>query len=175
MAVKKSRIKSAAAAYTPQSKEQVSSDIKKIGDLQRELIRIETKINDEIAVITNRNTSAIETLKAELDMLQKGVQTWCEANRAEITDGGKTKTANLITGEISWRTRPDSVSIKGMELVIEMLKKLKLERFIRTKEEVNKEAILADKKAVEGVKGISIVSGKEIFAIAPFEQEIIDE
>ncbi|HFJ3367522.1 TPA: host-nuclease inhibitor Gam family protein [Salmonella enterica] len=171
MAKKVSRLKAAAASYTPQSKEQVSVDIKKIGDIQRELTRIEADANDQIAVIMNQNTPKIEALRAELDVLQKGVQTWCEANRNSITKGSS-KTANLITGEVSWRTKPDSVSIKGVELVLEALKKLKLDRFIRRKEEINKDAILADKKAVENIKGISIVSGKEVFSITPFEQEI---
>ncbi|EAU6991963.1 host-nuclease inhibitor Gam family protein [Salmonella enterica] len=171
MAKKVSRLKAAAASYTPQSKEQVSIDIKKIGDIQRELTRIEADANDQIAVIMNQNTPKIEALRAELDVLQKGVQTWCEANRSSITKGSS-KTANLITGEVAWRTKPDSVSIKGVELVLEALKKLKLDRFIRRKEEVNKDAILADKKAVENIKGISIVSGKEVFSITPFEQEI---
>ncbi|EDF8918458.1 host-nuclease inhibitor Gam family protein [Salmonella enterica] len=171
MAKKTSRLKAAAASYTPQSKEQVSVDIKKIGDIQRELTRIEADANDQIAVIMNQNTPKIEALRAELDVLQKGVQTWCEANRNSITKGSS-KTANLITGEVAWRTKPDSVSIKGAELVLEALKKLKLDRFIRRKEEINKDAILADKKAVENIKGISIVSGKEVFSITPFEQEI---
>ncbi|EBV7096516.1 host-nuclease inhibitor protein Gam [Salmonella enterica subsp. enterica serovar Oranienburg] len=171
MAKKVSRLKAAAASYTPQSKEQVSIDIKKIGDIQRELTRIEADANDQIAVIMNQNTPKIEALRAELDVLQKGVQTWCEANRSSITKGSS-KTANLITGEVAWRTKPDSVSIKGVELVLEALKKLKLDHFIRRKEEINKDAILADKKAVENIKGISIVSGKEVFSITPFEQEI---
>lgn len=171
MAKKVSRLKAAAASYTPQSREQVSTDIKKIGDIQRELTRIETDANDQIAVIMNRNTPTVEALRAELDVLKKGVQTWCEANRSNITKGSS-KTANLITGEVAWRTKPDSVSIKGVELVLEALKKLKLDRFIRRKEEVNKDAILADKKAVENIKGISIISGQEVFSITPFEQEI---
>ncbi|EDT3088935.1 host-nuclease inhibitor protein Gam [Salmonella enterica subsp. enterica serovar Newport] len=171
MAKSKSRLKAAAASYTPQSKEQVSVDIKKIGDIQRELTRIETDANDQIAVIMNQNTPKIEALRAELDVLQKGVQTWCEANRSTITKGDS-KTANLITGEVAWRKKPDSVSLKGVEIVIETLKKLKLDRFIRRKEEVNKDAILADREAVKGVTGISIVSGKETFSITPFEQEI---
>lgn len=171
MAKTKSRLKAAAASYTPQSREQVSVDIKKIGDIQRELTRIEADANDQIAVIMNQNTPKIEALRAELDVLQKGVQTWCEANRSSITKGSS-KTANLITGEVAWRTKPDSVSIKGVELVLEALKKLKLDRFIRRKEEVNKDAILADRKAVENIKGISVVSGKETFSITPFEQEI---
>ncbi|EKH8226180.1 host-nuclease inhibitor Gam family protein [Salmonella enterica] len=171
MAKSKSRLKAAAASYTPQSKEQVSVDIKKIGDIQRELTRIETDANDQIAVIMNHNTPKIEALRAELDVLQKGVQTWCEANRSSITKGDS-KTANLITGEVAWRKKPDSVNLKGVSIVIETLKKLKLDRFIRRKEEVNKDAILADKEAVKGITGISIVSGKETFSITPFEQEI---
>ncbi|ECI5744524.1 host-nuclease inhibitor protein Gam [Salmonella enterica subsp. enterica] len=171
MAKSKSRLKAAAASYTPQSKEQVSVDIKKIGDIQRELTRIETDANDQIAVIMNQNTPKIEALRAELDVLQKGVQTWCEANRSTITKGDS-KTANLITGEVAWRKKPDSVNLKGVEIVIETLKKLKLDRFIRCKEEVNKDAILTDREAVKGVTGISIVSGKETFSITPFEQEI---
>ncbi|EEK5000119.1 host-nuclease inhibitor protein Gam [Salmonella enterica] len=171
MAKSTSRLKAAAASYTPQSKEQVSADIKKIGDIQRELTRIETDANDQIAVIMGQNTPKIEALRAELDVLQKGVQTWCEANRSSITKGGS-KTANLITGEVAWRKNPDSVSIKGVKLVLETLKELKLNRFIRRKEEVNKDAILADREAVKGITGISIVSGKETFSITPFEQEI---
>ncbi|HIF3110330.1 TPA: host-nuclease inhibitor Gam family protein [Salmonella enterica] len=171
MAKKTSRLKAAAASYTPQSREQVSVDIKKIGDIQRELTRIETDANDQIAIIMNQNTPKIEALRAELDVLQKGVQTWCEANRSSITRGDS-KTANLITGEVAWRKKPDSVNLKGVEIVIETLKKLKLDRFIRRKEEVNKDAILADREAVKGITGISIASGKETFSITPFEQEI---
>ncbi|MDJ5401964.1 host-nuclease inhibitor Gam family protein [Salmonella enterica] len=171
MAKKVSRLKAAAASYTPQSREQVSVDIKKIGDIQRELTRIEADANDQIAVIMNQNTPKIEALRAELDVLQKGVQTWCEANRSSITKGDS-KTANLITGEVAWRKNPDSVNLKGVSIVIETLKKLKLDRFIRRKEEVNKDAILADREAVKGITGISISSGKETFSITPFEQEI---
>ena len=53
---------------------------------------------------------------------------------------------------------------------METLKRLKLERFIRTKEEINKEAILNEPKAVVGVAGIKVNSGIEDFSIIPFEQ-----
>ncbi|EHW9332050.1 host-nuclease inhibitor protein Gam, partial [Salmonella enterica] len=39
MAMKAKRIKSTAAVYVPQNKDDVIGDIKKIGDLQRELER----------------------------------------------------------------------------------------------------------------------------------------
>lgn len=178
MAKKVTRLKAAAAAYTPQSREQVSTDIRKIGDIQRELIRIETGINDQIAVITNKETPRIEALKAELTTLQKGVQTWCEANRSDITSGGKTKTANLVTGEVSWRIRPPSVSIaRGMtEKVLEVLKKMGLSDFIRSKETINKEALGEEMQKEDGkvknIPGLSLIRDEEDFSITPFEQEV---
>ncbi|WP_210403939.1 host-nuclease inhibitor Gam family protein, partial [Serratia sp. OPWLW2] len=69
MATKPKRIKSAAAVYVPQSKEDVIGDIKKIGDLQRELERTQTVMNDAIGEITERHAPAIESLKKDIDLL----------------------------------------------------------------------------------------------------------
>ncbi|KFB96134.1 exonuclease inhibitor, partial [Trabulsiella guamensis ATCC 49490] len=97
-----------------------------------------------------------------------------EANRAELTRDGKTKTANLTTGEVRWRARPPSVTIRKVEDVIAMLKKLSLGKFLRNKEEINKEAILASPTEVKGIAGIAIKTGVEDFEIIPFEQSVTD-
>ena len=52
---------------------------------------------------------------------------------------------------------------------MENLKSLGLERFVRVKEEPNKEAMLNEPDAVRGVAGITINSGIEDFTITPFE------
>lgn len=171
MAKPAKRIKSAAAAYVPQNRDAVITDIKRIGDLQREASRLETEMNDAIAEITEKYASQIAPIKTDIETLSKGVQGWCEANRDELTNGGKVKTANLVTGDVSWRQRPPSVSIRGMDAVMETLERLGLQRFIRTKQEINKEAILLEPKAVAGVAGITVKSGIEDFSIIPFEQE----
>ncbi|EQB6805508.1 host-nuclease inhibitor Gam family protein [Escherichia coli] len=171
MARQAKRIKSAAAAYVPQNRDAVIIDIKRIGDLQREASRLETEMNDAIAEITEKFAARIAPLKTDIETLSKGVQGWCEANRDELTNGGKVKTANLVTGDVSWRVRPPSVSIRGMDAVMETLERLGLQRFIRTKQEINKEAILLEPKAVAGVAGITVKSGIEDFSIIPFEQE----
>ncbi|MDB7002776.1 host-nuclease inhibitor Gam family protein [Escherichia coli] len=171
MAKPAKRIKSAAAAYVPQNRDAVITDIKRIGDLQREASRLETEMNDAIAEITEKFAARIAPIKTDIETLSKGVQGWCEANRGELTNGGKVKTANLVTGDVSWRQRPPSVSIRGMDAVMETLERLGLHRFIRTKQEINKEAILLEPKAVAGVAGITVKSGIEDFSIIPFEQE----
>ncbi|WP_332640770.1 host-nuclease inhibitor Gam family protein [Escherichia coli] len=171
MAKPAKRIKSAAAAYVPQNRDAVITDIKRIGDLQREASRLETEMNDAIAEITEKFAARIAPLKTDIETLSKGVQGWCEANRDELTNGGKVKTANLVTGDVSWRVRPPSVSIRGMDAVMETLERLGLQRFIRTKQEINKEAILNEPGAVAGVAGITVKSGIEDFTIIPFEQE----
>ncbi|EFJ6929840.1 host-nuclease inhibitor protein Gam, partial [Escherichia coli] len=169
MAKPAKRIKSAAAAYVPQNRDAVITDIKRIGDLQREASRLETEMNDAIAEITEKFAARIAPLKTDIETLSKGVQGWCEANRDELTNGGKVKTANLVTGDVSWRQRPPSVSIRGVDAVMETLERLGLQRFIRTKQEINREAILLEPKAVAGVAGITVKSGIEDFSIIPFE------
>ena len=96
---------------------------------------------------------------------------WCEANRELLTQGGKVKYANLASGEIKWRMTPPKVVVRALENVLDFLKQRGLHHLIRTKEEVNKEAIAAEPEAVEGVKGITITQ-REDFVIRPFETEL---
>jgi phage host-nuclease inhibitor protein Gam len=46
-------------------------------------------MNDEIAAITKRYQPKLEDLTGRIETLQKGVQTYCEAHRDELTNGGK--------------------------------------------------------------------------------------
>lgn len=170
MARTATRLKTKAQAYVPQTRDEAAADIRKIGDLQRQLTRATTEMNDAIAHITQSFQPRLDAISEQLKTLQDGVQGYCEAHRLELTDGGKVKTANLITGEVQWRQRPPSVSVRGAETVIEMLKRLGLDRFVRTKEEINKEAILNEPDQVRGVAGINVITGVEDFVITPFEQ-----
>lgn len=166
--MKKTRIK-AATLETPQNLEEVQSWIKDLGDVQREHSRAVAAMNDQIAEITEAAKPAINALNDRLTALQTGIQTWCEAHRTELCPNGKT--ANLITGEVSWRQRPPSVAIRGQEAVLEALRTLGLHRFIRNKEEINKEAMLNEPEIAATVSGVSIKSGLEDFVIKPFEQQ----
>jgi phage host-nuclease inhibitor protein Gam len=163
------KLKTKAQAYAPQSQNDCAADIKKLGDLQRDFARAQADMNDEIAAITKRYQPKLEALSGRIETLQQGVQTYCEAHRDELTNSGKVKSANFVTGEVNWRQRPPSVSIRGAETVIDTLKRMDLARFIRVKEEPNKEAMLNEPDAVRGIAGINIVTGVEDFVITPFE------
>ena len=161
------RLKKKATAQVPQTRTECAAQIKLIGDAQRDFERQRAEMNDKIAEITKQYQPSLEALQGRLEILQEGVQAYCEAHREELC--GKGKTANLVTGEVSWRTRPPSVSIRGAETVLETLKRIGLSRFIREKSEPNKEAMLNEPDAVKGIAGITIVKDVEDFAITPFE------
>ena len=169
----KKRIKSVAVvAKVPDNTDSCALDINSIGILSREITVMEALMNDEIALITNNYAEKFTPLKEKLKALQQGVQIFCEANRNELTQDGRVKSAVFVTGTVIWRQRPPSVAVSGVSAVIELLKTLKLERFVRTKEEINKEAILNEQDAVANVAGLSIKKGIEDFVIEPFEIDV---
>ena len=150
--------------------EQVQSAIKEIGDLSREHTRL-TKIGRaSIGATSEQYAPQLKSLEKEIEPLQKAVQEYCEANRDELTEFGKTKTANFVTGEVQWRQRPPSVTIRGAEAVMEFLQRMGFDRFIRTTQEINKEALLNEPDVAKGIAGVTIKTGVEDFVIKPFEQ-----
>lgn len=172
MAKTATRLKQAAAPYpVPQSKDEVNDAIRDIGLAQRERDRIQADMNDRLAKIKEEFEAAAQPHKEKIERLSAGVHTWCEANRDAITQGGKVKYAALPAGEVKWRTRPPRCSVRSAETVLDTLRRLGLNRFIRTKEEPNKEAMLADPEAVSGIAGIKIEQGED-FVIVPFETSL---
>ena len=168
------RVKAPAqAVLVPQTREQVGADIAEMGRLMRERRRIEAAMGDAVAKTRAQFEAEAQPLGARLAALQTGVQTWCEAHRAELTAGGKTKTAVFTTGEVRWRMTPPSVLLRGVENVLEALRERGLLRFIREKQEVNKEAILAEPDAVAGIAGIRVTQEEE-FVVAPHEAELAE-
>lgn len=169
MAKPATRLKQAAPLHpVPQSRDEVNEAIRLIGIAQRERAHITANMNDLMAAIKEEYETQAQPHKEQIERLSAGVHTWCEANRDQLTQNGKVKYASLPAGEIKWRTRPPSVSIRAAEAVLETLRRLGLDRFIRSKEEVNKEAMLAEPDAVSGIAGVQIKQGED-FIIVPFE------
>lgn len=168
---KAQKLKAVAQSYVPQSRNEVADHIDLIGSAQRELQRIELDMDDVVSKLRLAKQPKIEELTNTIADLSKGVQTWCEANRDSITDGGKVKSANLTTGEVNWRQRPPSVKTRASAQLFEKLKRMGFGFFIRSKEELDKDAVLA-KPETAAAAGIEITTGIEDFVITPFEQQL---
>ena len=169
------KIKSAAAnVAVPQDDAEMRSFIRELGDLTRELKRLETQMNDEIAKVKQRYGDITQGLPEQIAAWQEGIRIYAEANRARLTNGGKVKFHRFTTGTISWRTRPPKVSLRNIPQIIENVKQAGLTHFIRIKEEVNKDAMLDDPNAAAAIKGVTIGSAGEDFIIEPDETRLDD-
>lgn len=172
---KSKRIKKEALAVTVQSRDDASLQIKRMGDLQRNIDRIQADHNDQVAELQKKADEEVTPLMEEIKAIELGVHAWAEANRDALTDGGKVKFADLTTGVIKWRNNPPKCSVSGADAVLALLEAdPSLARFIRVKKEVNKDAVLNEEAffAENPVPGLKIVQGKEFFIIEPHNQEL---
>lgn len=142
-----------------------------IGEMQREVVRKETKMNDELAAIKLKYGDLVKPLNTVIDDQFSALHMYAEANKDDLLDG-KLKSCKMATGDIGWRTSTPKVTVRNAKVVLESLKQLGLSQFIRTKEEINKDAILADKdQKAASINGITITQ-KDEFWIKPFESEV---
>lgn len=167
------RVKSKAADHpVPQSMEEANSFVEHIGDTQRRLDTIRTEMNDRLAETKAHYEALAAPLKESLAEHTSGLQVFCEAHRSELTGDGRRKFHRFAAGEVSWRRRPPAIRIRGAVRVLERVKELGLTQFIRIKEEINKEAMIAELEKAVAVDGVSGIIGVEDFVIKPFETEL---
>lgn len=171
----KTRLKTPAMTVAAQDKAEAAAHIRRIGDLSREVKRLSAEMGDKKAELEQHYRDLAAPHEAEIQELTASVQAFCEANRGELTQNGKSKTVDFVTGLVKWRVAPPSVKVTGVAAVLGYLKeKAALARFVRTKEEINKDAILneAELFADGQVPGIKIVSGVEDFVVEPTDPDL---
>lgn len=156
----------------PQNQEEANNYIADIGIAQRKRDKLKASMNDKIEKIRTEYASQVKVLNDDIKDKTEGLSIWAAANRSELTKGGRVKFAKLAMGEINWRKLPARVNIRGKEKVIEVCKSLGLEKFIRVKEDINKEAMRDDMEAAMAITGVSIGSDGEQFVVKPNETEI---
>lgn len=169
---KKTRIKAEAVDHwTPTTQEEAAEAIREIGFHQSERARLQASMNDALQK-TRADFEADARPHAErMAELMKGVQLYCEAHRQALTKDGRTKTVPFASGEVSWRLRPASIVVRGADQVIGWLKAQGWTKFVRTKEEVDKEALGRELELAIKVPGLS-VSQREDFVVKPFETKL---
>ena len=172
----RAKVKTAGANLpVPQGDAEAREAIRELGDLNRKILRAETEMNDRIAALQQEYGDRVAPLREAAQARVEGLRIYAEANRDRLTNGGKVKFHRFATGEISWRLKPAKVSVRGMEAVIAAIKAMGLaKKFLRVKVELNKEAMLEDRKTAAAIRGVTIGSDGEDFLVEPFETEIAE-
>lgn len=156
------------AVAVPRSREEVSKLIAEIGKHQRALAGINTALNAQIERIKSRAVREGQPHEKAIGENFEKIFIFAQANRDELTEGGKTKTVYFPPGIIAWRTTPPGVFLRGVKQIIAACKKLGLYQFIRTKETVDKVAMLKEKDKAVAIKGV-IITQREEFVVKPSE------
>jgi phage host-nuclease inhibitor protein Gam len=158
----------------PYSTAEVSEFISRLRDAKRAIEKKTLTANARIAKIQAELVAETTPIQQELDDLAAGLQAYATAHRFELTDGGKVQSTEFGTGRLGWRMTPPRVELRGLDKVIDWLRREGLKAFLRIKWEVNKEAMLADPERAETVPGVSIVQ-EEVFYVWPqeFDEEVV--
>jgi phage host-nuclease inhibitor protein Gam len=121
-----------------ESLEDANLTLKEIGLLERELEAIDSDAHKQIAEIKTAAVKAGKPLIKRIADLSALLGAYAEYNRAELFRDKKT--VQLSFGIFGYR-KSTSISVK--KTTIGLLKKLGLEKYIRVKEEADKEAMAA--------------------------------
>ncbi|WP_291830531.1 host-nuclease inhibitor Gam family protein [Bosea sp. (in: a-proteobacteria)] len=150
----------------PRDANEANEWLKQIGDLVRSAELVQAALDEQVAALKAKAEAEAAPIDAAIAAMTKGLQVWAEANREALCAGGR-KTVAMSAGEIGWRLRPPSVRIASIGAVMETLKSLGLARFIRTKEEIDKQALLAEPEVAAKVPGVTVGSVGEDFFVQP--------
>lgn len=161
------------------SKHELEEAIKKLGDLNREKKRLETETNDEIAKLQQSLAETVQPYDEQIKHIASGIKFYCDQNRKAIF--GEEKTANFLTGSVSYRKGKDSVDGKGLKNTVEKImngKKLLVafnnlvlkfsKVFLNLEYSVNKNQILKYPTVAKKL-GFKIKPGEERFYVKPAE------
>lgn len=109
--------------------------------------------------------TAAEVLAAEEAALVAAIQDWAEANRRKLTNDGKRKSFAVGAGRCGWAKGKDRIEIEdgAEEGIMARLRALDLERFLRIKESIDKQAMLKEPKLAATFAGVTFVPGTEAF------------
>lgn len=171
------RIKALAAAPVPQTVEEANEAIRRIGEAERHLAGLQAQLSEFVDTAKAEVEFAAAPYKAVIKNLSAGVQTFCEANRKTLTDDGRRKFFAFAAGKVLWRFTPKAVKPAGKKFSwdiilanIQLMRRdnAKLEKFLRRKVEINKDAMLEDEALALTVPGVKIAQVEE-FVIEPTE------
>jgi len=157
--------KKAKAVPVPANLAEASKFLARFGELDREIRQIENRLADRVVKLRHAADELLGPLQAALTKTKLGLHQFADKHRSRLLPKGE-KTVQLPTGSFGWRDTPYRV-VTGMTKHADIIATLKAAdlaaKYVRTKEMLNKQALLDHRPVVKGVK---YTRGEIFFAVA---------
>lgn len=152
----------------------VDQNLKLIGLDKAFTNKREAELNKRVLEIQNKYEEETREARERVMALEKDIELFCSEHRDEFVES---KTIQLNFGLVSFRlTTPKLQPLRGntWEVVLTIIKKLKLTRFIRVKEELDKDAIKAEFTDSRDLAKFGLqLTQSEQFYYEVFEKELV--
>jgi phage host-nuclease inhibitor protein Gam len=164
----KTRIKTPAAAIL--SREEMEKVVGEIAHLQSKRQQVTGEMNEEVTKLRRQFEVQLVGIDEDLEWKLAVAKDWADRNQAEF---GAKKSLAMTHGEVGWRIgNPSLKTLTGWtwDRVLEKLREGGwFSKYLRVKQEVNKEQIIADRVELgESLKSIGVrVVQAETFFIEP--------
>ena len=150
--------------YVPETREQAEEAVRVITTLKIRERKLKSEMDAKLTEVKKRYEEELSGLAEKITPAVESIHAWAERHPEDF--GGK-KSLPMLHGVIGWRTTPPSLKpLKGFTwpAVLERLLGLGRREYIRSKEEVNKEALLAARES-EDLKGmyVQVIQDDEFF------------
>lgn len=141
-----------------QNWDDVNSAMKRFAELNVKKKALENEQNTRIDAVKKETSLQAEELLKEIDLIKKEITRFAEQHRDEFT---QKRTKVLTFGKISFRYT-SWVWVQDVKSAIKSLKSFAMDKYLRVKEELDKDALLdADPKLLAKC-GIQLRSGDKI-------------
>lgn len=163
---KNNRIKLTVAA--PKTREEMETLVGDIAALKIKERALTAEMDAKIKSVKDHYQGQLTGLNESLAHKMPCALAWAEAHP---DDFGKLRSIEMLHGTLGWRTNTPSLkTLSGWtwDRVLEAVKRLpRLAAYIRTKEEINKQALLGDRDTLgaDGLRaiGVKVVQEEEFF------------
>ena len=147
-----------------QNSDEATVGLARYGELEREIARIEINLAEEVARLRQDADVRLVPLQTELSATLLGLAAFATRLRPALPAGQKT--VRLSTGDLGWRIGNPTVTFKGkVDTIIARIKEVGTayaKRYVRTKESLDRPALLRDRPSIEGVR---YAPGRERFYV----------
>jgi len=160
----------APAVATPRNLNEAAAVLRHLGKACRAIQTAELRLTERIERAKELAANQAAPHIARRDALFSALYEFAKSHRVELTGNDAVKTVKLLTGSFWWRFSPPAVDIADEKELINQLKCLGLERFIKVTETVKKKELLADQELTAALPGVTVTQ-QELFSAQPAEVE----